>query len=203
MLTKEMQARFRRWRRLLSLVVVAALVCPGANAQGDPSDEYLIGPGDTLNVDVWREPDLSLRVPVRPDGRISTPLVEDMIAVGKTPRQLGRDIEEVLSEYVRAPEVTVIVEGFVGTFQSQIRVLGEVGNPGSYPYRDGMMLMDAIIQAGNLTEFAGRRSTLTRTVDGEQVEIRLRVDRLMKDGDIDEDLPLRPGDVIVVRSSAF
>lgn len=183
----------------------AAAELPLAAPAGQQSNEdYQIGPGDTLNVFVWREPDYSVTVPVRPDGRISTPLVEDMLAVGKTPTRLARDIEQVLAVNLRDPQVTIIVESFVGTFKTQIRVLGEVATPGAYPFRDGMTLLDAMIQAGGLTQFAaGRRGRLTRVVDGEQQEMRIRLDRLMEQGDMTENQALVPGDVIVVPGAVF
>src|SRR5690606_17216552 len=128
--------------------------------------DYQIGPGDQLNIFVWRQDELSASVPVRPDGKISTPLVEDMVAVGKTPTELARDIEEVLSEYIRSPEVTVIVQGFVGTFGAQIRVLGEVVNPGSIAYRERMTLLDVLLEVGGLTQFAaGNRAKLVRSTE--------------------------------------
>lgn len=166
--------------------------------------EYQIGPGDTLNVFVWRQEELSATVPVRPDGRISTPLVEDMVAVGKTPSQLASDIEAVLAEYIRAPEVTILVEQFVGTFGAQIRVLGQAVNPGSVPYRERMTLLDVMLEVGGLTEFAsGNRSKLVRTVDGESEERRIKLDDLLNRGDLDENLAVRPGDVIVIPESIF
>jgi polysaccharide export outer membrane protein len=194
--------------------LLASLIAGAALAQGDaepptpptpPEDQrdYQIGPGDTLNVFVWREESLSRTVPVRPDGLISTPLVEDMAAVGKTPSELARDIEEVLSEYLRSPKVTVIVERFVGTFSAQIRVLGAVERPGPIPYRERMTLLDVVLEAGGLTEFAaGNRATLTRTVDGKQEKHRVKLARLLK-GDLALNLAVRPGDVIVVPTAAF
>ena len=168
------------------------------------SGEYLIGPGDSLNVFVWRQPELSAVVPVRPDGKISTPLVEDMEAVGKTPTQLARDIEVVLADVIRQPEVTIIVEGFVGTFGAQIRVLGQATNPGSVPYRERMTLLDVMLEVGGLTPFAaGNRSSLIRSQDGETVETRVRLDRLLNRGDLEENVRLQPGDVIVIPQAIF
>ncbi len=166
--------------------------------------EYLIGPGDTLNVFVWRQPELSQNVPVRPDGMISTPLVEDMVAVGKTPSQLAQDIENILSEYIRSPEVTIIVQQFVGTFSAQIRVLGQAVNPGTVPYRERMTLLDVMLEVGGLTEFAaGNRSRLVRAVDGKSDEKRIRLDNLLNRGDLDENLLVQPGDVIVIPEAIF
>jgi polysaccharide export outer membrane protein len=177
----------------------------GGTTQANQTENYLIGPGDVLNVFVSGEPEYSVTVPVRPDGRISTPTVEDMVAVGKTPSQLARDIESVLAVELRDPRVTIIVQDFVGTFSTQIRVLGEVVNPGSFPYRNGMTVFDAVAEAGGLTEFAaGRRAKLMRMVNAdEQQEIRIRVDRLMEKGDLSENRALVPGDVIVVPGAVF
>jgi polysaccharide export outer membrane protein len=191
---------------LVSLLIAGFGLSGPLAAQEAPGgdDGYLIGPGDTLNVFVWRQEELSSQVPVRPDGRISTPLVEDMPAVGKTPTQLATDIEEVLSEYIRSPQVTIIVEQFVGTFNAQIRVLGQAVNPGAVPYRDRMTLLDVLIEAGGLTEFAaGNRSKLLRTVDGEQTETRVKLDRLVNRGDLSENRPVQPGDVIVIPEAIF
>lgn len=198
-----------RARHRIAAILLALACVSVAHAQAPPApaanaDEYRIGPGDTLNVDVWRQPELSVTVPVRPDGQISTPLVEDMVAVGKTPTQLGRDIESVLSEFIRTPQVTVIVEGFVGIASAQIRVLGQVANPGPVAYRDGMTLLDVLLEAGGLAPFAaGNRSRLNRTVDGKPVEIRVKLGRLLEKGDLRENMPVRPGDIIVVPEAAF
>lgn len=168
------------------------------------SAEYQIGPGDQLRIFVWRQPDLSATVPVRPDGRISTPLVEGMVAVGKTPAQLATDIEAVLSEFIRSPEVTVIVESFVGTFSSQIRVLGAVVNPGPIAYRERMTLLDVLLEVGGLTEFAaGNRAKLLRTTENGVQERRVRLNRLLRRGDLSENLLMQPGDVVVVPEAVF
>jgi polysaccharide export outer membrane protein len=179
-------------------------------AQAQPSTgsatngEYRIGPGDVLDVFVWRQDELSTTVPVRPDGLISTPLVEDMKAAGKTSSELARDIEDVLSEYVRSPDVTVIVKEFVGTVDAQVRVLGEALNPGNVPYREGMTILTVMLEVGGLTEFArANRSKLMRTVDGKVEETRIKLGDLIEKGRLDEDRPLKPGDVIVIPRSVF
>lgn len=175
-----------------------------AAAVASETGEYLIGPGDTLEIFVWRQPELSVTVPVRPDGRISTPLVEDLVAVGRTPTELAGEIETVLSEYIRAPEVNVIVQGFVGTFGEQIRVLGQAAEPRSIPYRERMTLMDVMIEVGGLTPFAaGNRSRVVRTVDGETQEIRVRIDDLINEGELDQNLLMRPGDVVIIPEAMF
>ena len=165
--------------------------------------DYRIGPGDTLQIFVWRNPELTQSVPVRPDGKISTPLVEDMVAVGKTPSQLARDIERVLAEYIRSPQVNVIVSNPVSAF-SQVKVIGQVVNPQSVPFREGMRVLDVILAAGGLTEFAaGNRGKIVRKVDGKDTELRVKVDDLVNKGAMKYNLELRPGDVVVVPQSFF
>lgn len=172
-------------------------------AQG-PTSEYKIGPGDTLDVFVWNNPEISTTVPVRPDGMVSTPLVEDIVAVGKTPSQLARDIEKVLAEYIRSPQVNVIVTEFVGTFGAQIRVVGQAAEPQALAYRHRMTLLDVMIEVGGLTEFAaGNRAKVIRRADGEQVEIDVNVKDLLEDGDMEENLAMQPGDVVVIPESRF
>jgi polysaccharide export outer membrane protein len=173
-------------------------------ATASPTGEYLIGPGDTLEIFVWRQSELSVTVPVRPDGRVSTPLVEDIMAVGSTPTQLARQIEEVLSEFIRSPQVNVIVQGFVGTFGEQIRVLGQAAQPRAIPYRDRMTLMDVMIEVGGLTQFAaGNRSRVVRSVDGRSEEIRVRLDDLINRGRIEQNMLMRPGDVVIIPEAVF
>jgi polysaccharide export outer membrane protein len=191
----------------LALVLLTVLGSTWAVAQESPSattgSEYIIGPGDSLQVFVWRNEELSTTVPVRPDGRISTPLVEDMIAVGKTPSKLARDIEAVLSEYIRSPQVNVIVTNAVSTF-SQVRVLGQVTTPQAVPYREGMTVLDAVLAVGGLGEFAaGNRGKIARVEGGKQQEIKVRIGDLVNKGDVSQNLPLKPGDVLVVPESRF
>ena len=182
---------------------VAAPVAQPPAAQTVDPNEYVIGPGDTLQVFVWRNPELTATVPVRPDGKVSTPLNEDMVAVGKTPSQLARDIEKVLSEYVRAPTVNVIVTQPVGAY-SEVQIIGQVLKPGSLPYRAGMKVLDAVLAVGGLTQFAaGNRAKIERKVDGHRQELRLKLDSLVNKGDMTQNLDLRPGDVLVVPESRF
>ncbi|MCC5870255.1 MAG: polysaccharide export protein [Gammaproteobacteria bacterium] len=195
---------------LLAFVLVGCNTAPRVSAGDEgapvaPPSAYIIGPGDTLQVFVWRNPDISATVPVRPDGRISTPLVEDMVAVGKTPSQLARDIEGVLEEYIRSPQVNIIVEGFVGTFGEQIRVVGQAGEPRGLPYRDRMTLLDVMIEVGGLTEFAaGNRARVVRQLpDGGTEEIRVRLHDLMNRGDMRHNIAMRPGDVVIIPESLF
>ncbi len=167
-------------------------------------DAYVIGPGDTVQVFVWRNAELTATVPVRPDGKISTPLNEDMVAVGKTPSQLARDIEKVLSEYVRSPTVNVIVTQPVGAF-GQVQVIGQVMRPGSLPFRAGMKVLDALLAVGGVTTFAApNRTKIERSAQGEKKqEIKVKLENLLNKGDLSQNLPLQPGDVIVVPESRF
>jgi polysaccharide export outer membrane protein len=193
----------------LSMIAAAATAAPppGATAapaltSGVPAD-YVIGPGDTVQVYVWRNPELTSTVPVRPDGKISTPLVEDMVAVGKNPATLARDIEKVLSEYVKTPQVNIIVTIPQSAF-SQIRIIGQVGKPQAIPYREGMTVLDAVLACGGIAQFgAGNRAKLMRTDHGVTREIKVRLDALVNDGDLKQNLPLMPGDVLVVPESRF
>ncbi len=166
-------------------------------------DDYVIGPGDTLQVYVWRNPEYSTTVPVRPDGKISTPLVENMVAVGKTPSVLARDIEVVLSEFIRTPQVNIIVTQAVSSF-SQVKVIGQVAKAQSLPYREGMTVLDAVLAVGGLNTFAaGNRAKLVRRINGKDIETKIRLDDLINDGSMKYNLPLQPGDVIVVPQSRF
>lgn len=181
------------WAQSLSAVAPAAAVSP----------DYRIGPGDTLQVFVWRNPELSSTIPVRPDGKISSPLVEDMIAVGKTPSALARDIELVLAEYVKAPQVNVIVTQPASAF-SQVKVMGQVQKPQSIAYREGMKVLDAVLAVGGLGQFAaGNRAKLLREENGKQTEIRIMLDKLLEGGDMRQNLPLRAGDVLIVPETRF
>ena len=172
-------------------------------APAPQGNQYIIGPGDMINIFVWRNPELSLNVPVRPDGKISTPLVEDMVAVGKTPTQLARDIEKVLAEYVRTPQVNVIISNAISTF-SQIKVIGQVKSPQALPFRDGLRVIDVVLAVGGLTEYASaNRAKLVRQVNGRPTEITVKLGNLMNKGDMRQNLELRPGDVLVVPQSVF
>jgi polysaccharide export outer membrane protein len=167
-----------------------------------PAD-YRIGPGDTLKVYVFQNEELSATVPVRPDGKISTPLVEDMVAVGKTPSNLARDIEKSLGEYVKAPKVNVVVMVAVSVY-SQVKVIGQVKSPQALPYRDGMTVLDAVLAVGGMSQFAaGNRAHLVRTENGKETEIKVKLDALVNSGDMKQNLLLKPGDVLVVPESRF
>jgi polysaccharide export outer membrane protein len=166
--------------------------------------QYLIGPGDAVNIIVWRNPEVSMAVPVRPDGKITTPLVEDLPAAGKTSTALARDIEKALAKYIQQPVVTVVVTTFIGNYSEQIRVIGQATKPQALPYRRDMSLMDVMIAVGGTTEFAaGNRASLIRNVDGKQQRFNVRLDDLVKEGDISANVPMRPGDVLVIPESFF
>ena len=204
--------------RVLILIAATVLVCSCASSNrqsysasevsqttaASTSSDYVIGPGDSLQIFVWDHGDLSTTVQVRPDGRISTPLVEDLQAAGRTPTQLARDIETVLKDYVRTPVVTVIMQGFVGEQAQQIRVVGQAVSPMALQYKQEMTILDVMIQVGGLSEFAaGNKAKLVRkTVDGE-VEIRIRLDDLLNDGDIEQNVKMMPGDVLIIPQSFF
>jgi polysaccharide biosynthesis/export protein len=169
-----------------------------------PARDYLIGPGDTLSVNVWRNAEVSQVIPVRPDGKITMPLVEDMPASGKTATQLARDIEQVLGKYIQQPVVTVVVTGFLGPYTEQIRVIGQASKPQALPYRQSMSLMDVLIAVGGLAEFAaGNSASVLRTVEGKQQKINVRLNDLIKKGDISANMQMRPGDVLVIPESFF
>lgn len=202
-----------RFRAVVVSTTLLLCSCTGTQAQqpakdtappqGKTSDQYLIGPGDTLQIFVWRNADLSTTVPVRPDGKISTPLVENMTAVGKTPSQLARDMEVVLSEYVRSPKVNIIVTVPVSTF-SQVKVVGQVKQPQALAYREGMTVLDVILAVGGLAEFAsGNRAKIVRSEGGKTQEIRVRLGDLLNKGDVRQNLLVKPGDVLVVPQSMF
>ncbi len=180
-------------------------IAAGAVTEEAPSEivpDYLIGPLDQLQIFVWRAPELSTNVTVRPDGRISTPLVEDMMAADKTPTELSKDIETVLASYVKNPEVTVIVNQFSSTFEQQVRVLGEAQKPIALPYQNGMTVLDVMVAVGGLTEFAaGNKAILYRGKGENKKAYRLRLDDLMRKADVDANVPVLPGDVILIPES--
>lgn len=179
----------------------AAAPIPGAPI---PTNEYIIGPGDMIQIFVWHNPDLSASVPVRPDGKVSIPLVEDIPSSGKTPTQLARDIEERLRKFVQDPTVTVIMNGFVGLPSQQIRIVGQATQPKAVPYRTNMSILDAMIEVGGLTTFAaGNRARLVRTINGQQVNSIVRLRDLLESGDLTANLALEPGDIILIPQTFF
>jgi polysaccharide export outer membrane protein len=182
---------------------------PPANfvTQSDaPIEKYVIGALDQLNIFVWRNQELSAKVQVRPDGMITTPLITDMVAVGKTPARLADDIKRVLSKYIDNPQVSVMVDGFQGTFGQQIRIVGATDKPAALPYRANMTLLDAMIEVGGLSQYAaGDKARLIRhdRETGEQTEYNLKISRLLKKGDTKANVSLQPGDVIIIPQSMF
>ncbi|GAB3370165.1 polysaccharide export protein [Massilia agri] len=188
----------------LALAGCATPTPPSAAALAPVNPDYLIGPGDNVTVTVWRNPEVSSSVPVRPDGKITTPLVEDLPAAGKTSTQLARDIEQALGKFIQQPVVTVIVTNFVGNYGDQIRVIGQAARPQALPYRRDMSLMDVLIMVGGITEFAaGNKASIIRNVDGKQEKLNVRLDDLIREGDISANMPMRPGDVLVIPESFF
>lgn len=164
-----------------------------------PEPSYRIGPMDILQVHVWRAPELSGSFTVRPDGRISTPLLEDVVAVGRTPTELGREIEVRLKKFVHDPSVTVIPSGFSGPFDNQIRVVGEASQPRALPYRANMTVLDVMIEVGGLTQFAaGNRAILSRGSGPDQKRYRVKLDDLLRDGNTTANVPVLPGDVLII-----
>lgn len=211
--------RFSRLIMGLSLPALVLSGCVGGTGGGTelppasfvstdegPGEEYVIGPLDELTIFVWRNPELGAKVQVRPDGRITTPLITDMPAVGKTPAMLAEDIKLALSQYIEKPLVSVIVNNFSGTFSQQIRIVGATEKPASIPYRANMTLLDAMIAVGGLSEFAaGNRARLVRfdKNTGRQREYAVRLNDLIKRGDTKANVLLAPGDVIIIPESMF
>ncbi len=168
------------------------------------SSAYVIGAGDELTVFVWGNPELSVSVPVKPDGRITTPLVEDVVASGKTSTQLARDVEKRLQQYVKSPVVTVTVTNFVGRYSEQIRVIGAAAKPVALPYRENMTLLDVLIAVGGMSEFAsGNRSSIVRESETGVENIRVRLDDMLGDGDMSQNMLMQPGDILVIPESLF
>ncbi|MEN8165847.1 MAG: XrtA/PEP-CTERM system exopolysaccharide export protein [Pseudomonadota bacterium] len=175
----------------------------GIDSQGQ-IQKYLIGPGDQLNVFVWGDKELSTQVAVRPDGLISTPLVEDLQASGKTPTELARSLERALSKYIKNPTVTVSISSFFGQYNDQVRVVGQATQPKAIPFREGMTLLDVVIAVGGLTEFAaGNKASIVRKTDGKTEQFRVYLDDLIRDGDIRANAKMLPGDVLIIPESWF
>jgi len=211
--TRDASIMRRVFSGLIAIVSLAISACasspPPSTAQltSQPPSEapnYLIGPGDVLKVFVWQNPDLSVTVPVRPDGRISIPLIQDLQAAQKTPTQLAADITKGLETYIRSPVVTVIVTDFVGPYSEQIRVMGEATKPQAISYRANMTVLDVMIAVGGLTPFAaGDRAVIARRHDGQEEQITVRLDSLLKDGDLSANVPMKPGDILIIPKSWF
>lgn len=194
---------------LLGAVVSVLTACatatfPPAPPSASTQDyNYLIGPGDALNIIVWRNPELSMAVPVRPDGKVTTPLVDELVAQGKNSVELAREIEKLLGKFVRDPVVTVIVTSFVGPYSEQIRVVGEAAKPQFLPYKQKMTLLDVMIAVGGLTDFAaGNRATILRGGDAPQ-QYSVRLKDLIKRGDASANVEMKPGDILIIPQSFF
>jgi polysaccharide biosynthesis/export protein len=203
-------SHFRSIRMLIACAVGALTIScastpypPAPPTAASPDYNWKIGPGDVINIVVWRNPEVSMSVPVRPDGKIATPLVEDLPAIGKDPSTLARDIEKALAKYLRDPVVTVIVTNFVGPYSEQIRVVGEAGKPQVLAYRQNMTLLDVMIAVGGLTDFAdGNAATILRASESsKQYSVRLR--DLIRRGDISANVEMKPGDVLIIPQSFF
>jgi polysaccharide export outer membrane protein len=202
-------ASFRLRLAGVGLLLAVLAACTGMNREAAPASaafadyNYLIGPLDTLQIMVWRNADLSTTVPVRPDGKVSVPLVEDLPALGKNPTQLARDIEKALGKFIRDPVVTVVVTNFNGPYTEQIRVVGEAAKPQALPYRHKMTLLDVMIAVGGLTDFAdGNNASVLRTSDGgKQYNVRLK--DLIRRGDVSANIEMKPGDVVIIPQSWF
>jgi polysaccharide export outer membrane protein len=190
---------------LMLMLGGCGMTYPPLPQSGDAVDPpYLVGPGDTLNVVVWRSPELSMSVPVRPDGKITTPLVEDLQASGKTTTQIAREIEQALTRYVQRPVVSVVVTNFAGPYSQQVRVIGEVSKPQALAYRQKMSLLDVMIAVGGLTDFAaGNRASIMRSEGGKSRQFGVRLHDLMRAGDLSANVEMRPGDVLVIPQSYF
>ena len=197
----------------LTLGALASLIsaCAGSSAGITPAPpsvstsdyNYVVGPGDTLNIIVWRNPELSMSVPVRPDGKISTPLVDELPAQGKTSVEIARDVEKALSKLVRDPVVTIIVTGFIGPYSEQIRVVGEAAKPQSLPYKQKMTVLDVMIAVGGLTDFAdGNAASITRASEG-NTRYSVRLKDLVKRGDISANVEMKPGDILIIPQGWF
>lgn len=197
---------------LLAMVSTFVLGCasfsnpkypPAPVAAATPDYNYIVGAGDSLNIIVWRNPELSLTVPVRPDGKVTTPLVDEIVAQGKTSSEIARDVEKALSKYVRDPIVTVIVTGFVGPYSEQIRVVGEAAKPQFLSYKQKMTLLDVMIAVGGLTDFAdGNAASILRASDGDK-RYTVRIKDLIKRGDLSANVEMKPGDVLVIPQGWF
>lgn len=181
----------------------ATRLAPAESMATASNPDYRIGPGDSVNIIVWRNPEVSMSVPVRPDGKITTPLVDDLPALGKSPTTLARDIEKALAKYIRDPVVTVVVTNFVGPSSEQIRVIGEATKPQILAYRQNMTILDVMIAVGGLTEFAdGNHATISRAAEGGK-SYSVRLQDLVKRGDISANVDMRPGDIVVIPQSWF
>ena len=207
--SSELPLRAARWLAALGAATLLAACATGPEyppapvSAATPDYTYIIGAGDSVNIVVWLNPEVSMSVAVRPDGKITTPLIDELVAQGKTPTQLARDIEKELGKYVRDPVVTVIVSGFVGPYSEQIRVVGEAARPQFLPYKQNMTLLDLMIAVGGLTDFAdGNKATILRTSEGNK-QYAVRLKDLIKRGDVSANVDVKPGDILIIPESLF
>lgn len=201
-----------RWTSTGALVILLVIAaCSGTEVvttestdQRLDSNDYVIGAGDELEVFVWGHDDLSTTIQVRPDGKISTPLVEDMQAAGRTPTELARAVEVALSDYLRSPTVTIIIQNFVGEYYRQVRVVGQAAEPQALSFRNGMTLLDVMIEVGGLSEFAsGNKAKIVRVQNGQEVIIKVRIKDLLNKGQMEHNVRMMPGDVLIIPESTF
>ena len=212
-----MRNKYGRFGRFFHWIVVGVLVglfagCASFSSEKYPPApgsaetagyNYIVGPGDTLNIIVWRNPELSMSVPVRPDGKLTTPLVDELVVQGKTSVEIARDVEKTLSKFVRDPIVTVIVTSFVGPYSEQIRVVGAAAKPQFLPYKQKMTLLDVVIAVGGLTDFAdGNAASIFRASEGDK-RYSVRIRDLIKRGDISANVEMKPGDVLIIPQGWF
>ena len=208
-ISRHMISRTGLWLVTLGVALVVAGCAngpkypPAPPVAATPDYNYIVGPGDNLNIIVWRNPELSMSVPVRPDGKVATPLVDELVAHGKTSSQIARDVEVALAKFVRDPIVTVIVTGFVGPYSEQIRVVGEATKPQFLPYKQKMTLLDVMIAVGGLTDFAdGNGASILRASEGDK-QYGVRVKDLIKRGDMSANVEMKPGDVLIIPQGWF
>ena len=199
-------AALTRWAAagaLSAILAGCASYPPAPNTAASSDYNYIIGPGDVVNIVVWRNPELSMTVPVRPDGKLASPLVENLTAIGKDPSALAREIETALGKYIRDPVVTVVVTQFVGPYSEQIRVVGEAAKPQMLAYKQKMTLLDVMIAVGGITDFAdGNRASILRTAEGGK-QYGVRIKDLIKRGDIAANVEMKPGDIVIIPQSWF
>ena len=188
---------------VLTLAACSTTYPPAPAAAASADYNYIIGPGDNVNIVVWRNPELSMSVPVRPDGKITAPLVDDLQAMGKDPSTLARDFEKELGKFIRDPVVTVIVTSFIGPYSEQIRVVGEATKPQTLAYKQKMTVLDVMIAVGGITDFAdGNRATILRPSEN-NAQYTVRLKDLVKRGDVSANVDMKPGDILIIPQSWF
>lgn len=212
-----------KWAFPMLVLLMSGCGYPPLSQEDDailPSDyTYIIGPGDSVNIFVWGNPDISTSATVRPDGKITIPLAEDLLASGKTPSQLARVMEKALAKYVRDPQVVIMVGGFTGVYSQQVRIIGQISGGGggssssggggqfsarSFPYKKGMTLLDLMIQVGGLSQYAdGNRASIIRNIDGEPQHFGIKISDLIDDADLTKNVKILPGDIVIIPEAFF